>query len=352
MARNPGEDAQHPKGLVIPKPKKRPPATNGEEGFINPYNFVRWAPAVHKCAPPTHEKFAGRSGRITVELTNITPLCIPDPKETDKFPIKDDPKGKERFWKPFMRVDGRPYIPGSSLKGMLRSVAEAVSNSCYLVFADKGDDPAVFRDNRDFAVNYRRLARLKEKADGSYVVQDVHPDIGIPPVPPCEPRQPTDIWKARNNLYRNNRQRLFPDDPNRTKPAPTDVEERFWQGNQSFSWYDFLRGMFGDTERRDCGPDGRPLVVRRRGKVVQNNRPKDPVRRPGEPVIIRWPVADQRTKSAEYRIETNVQNLYQRVTGSKTFRRFHDEAVNLKRWQVDYLKPGNNELFWYRRRFK
>lgn len=55
-----------------------------DKGFINPYNFVQWLPYVHRCMPRTHEKFAGLSGRIIIELTNITPICIPDTEKTIK----------------------------------------------------------------------------------------------------------------------------------------------------------------------------------------------------------------------------------------------------------------------------
>lgn len=36
------------------------------------------------------------------------------------------------LYKQFIRVDGIPIIPGTSLKGCIRTISEAVSNSCYL----------------------------------------------------------------------------------------------------------------------------------------------------------------------------------------------------------------------------
>ena len=62
-------------------------------GFINPYNFVSFGP---QDQPPvrleriSHEKFSGLSGEIICELTNLTPLCIPDPEATKEIRVQTD----------------------------------------------------------------------------------------------------------------------------------------------------------------------------------------------------------------------------------------------------------------------
>lgn len=144
-----------------------------DKGFINPYNFVQWLPYVHRCMPRTHEKFAGLSGRIIIELTNITPICIPDTEKTIKKPIGN---GKERDCKPFMKVDNKPYIPGSALKGMLRSVAEAASNSCYSIFVE---NMAVFRDNRKYIPESQCVGVLNQKSNGSLFLADPSPGKSV-----------------------------------------------------------------------------------------------------------------------------------------------------------------------------
>lgn len=328
------------------KPSAKPsqtadPKASQEVGFINPYNFVRWAPQVHRGEPRTHEKFSGLSGRITVELTPVTALCIPDPEATTESTIEaGEHRGKKRLDKPFCRVDGKPYIPGSALKGMLRSVAEATSNSCFSILTS---EVAVFRDNREFAVNYRRLGRLVKTGDDRWAMQDVHPDSGAPP---RLPQNPVDIWKNRNSLYKSKGSDLFPD-PERHKPMPTEVDEPFERNGKRFRWYDFLRGMFGDTERRDYDRNGSPFVIRKGGKIVKDRRPKEPERREGGPVVIRWPIDDHR-KSPQYAVASGVVELYGKMIQSEPFRRFHNKPVHLEGWQEQYLDARENDLYWYR----
>ena len=90
--------------------------------FINPYNFVRLGSDVQREEPSD----GTLSGKITVSLIVKTPLSIPD---TDG--IKTDVIGHKTY--PFFRVEGKPVIPGSQLRGMLRSAYETLSNSCLSV---------------------------------------------------------------------------------------------------------------------------------------------------------------------------------------------------------------------------
>lgn len=55
-------------------------------------------------------------------MTTVTPLCIPDAEATTATYVNNDPE-RPRYNKPFCRVNGNPYIPGSAIKGMLRNVA-------------------------------------------------------------------------------------------------------------------------------------------------------------------------------------------------------------------------------------
>ncbi|MBQ9347423.1 MAG: hypothetical protein IJT94_08825, partial [Oscillibacter sp.] len=89
-----------------------------------------------------------RSGWIDVKLTAKTPLIIPYGSRYKKAEAKspdrpgapavpenrrDNAPDPERFLKQydfFRHPDGRCAIPGSSLRGMLRSMYEAASNSC------------------------------------------------------------------------------------------------------------------------------------------------------------------------------------------------------------------------------
>lgn len=61
------------------------------------------------------------SGRMEVELEVVTPLHIWSGKlgEKDEF-----------IYKEFIKYNNNPIIPGTSLKGCVRTIAEIVSNSC------------------------------------------------------------------------------------------------------------------------------------------------------------------------------------------------------------------------------
>ena len=104
--------------------------------FHNPYNFVPALPrdrvknelGDHK--PRGHGRYLPDcwTGRIAVKLTTVTPLLIPDAAG-----MTEDNNGHKTF--PVrIGADGKPYLPPTSIKGMLRSAYEAVTNSRLSVF--------------------------------------------------------------------------------------------------------------------------------------------------------------------------------------------------------------------------
>lgn len=97
--------------------------------FINPYNFVSLNGETQRSEPETGDL----TGKITVSLTVKTPLAIPDTdnKTIEKVMINDKPHDHKVY--PFFNVAGKPVIPGSQLRGMIRSAYETLSNSCYSV---------------------------------------------------------------------------------------------------------------------------------------------------------------------------------------------------------------------------
>jgi|GEM_PF-404250 len=119
--------------------------------FHNPYNFVPTpdrptsGPLADAGADPEAAGIPGHgrylpgrwSGRITVQMTAVTPLLLPDAARAAEdehnhktFPVRRGP-------------DGRPYIPPTAVKGMLRAAYEAVTNSRFGVFTGHGDPLAV-----------------------------------------------------------------------------------------------------------------------------------------------------------------------------------------------------------------
>ena len=123
---------------------------------INPYNFISFGTDIKKKKKSRENTYREnnqlKSGWLDVKLTPSTPLIIPD----GAHPVYIDPKSGKEEKNPndqtkknchkkydFMnRLDENGckqyYIPGSSLRGMIRSVYEAATNSCVpFLLADK-----------------------------------------------------------------------------------------------------------------------------------------------------------------------------------------------------------------------
>lgn len=132
--------------------------------FLNPYNFVRplekpakidellakdpetWTQEeidqilLWRCPPPPHDRYTGLSGRITCTMTAKTPVFVSDSE------IISEQNGHKSYR--FFNVDGQDMIPASSLRGSIRSVFEAATNSTWSIFSDK---QLSYRENSDFA---------------------------------------------------------------------------------------------------------------------------------------------------------------------------------------------------------
>ncbi|WP_072619860.1 TIGR03986 family type III CRISPR-associated RAMP protein [Spirulina major] len=139
-----------------------------QDRFHNPYNFVPAlprktddpelgdrAPVGHGCYLPEYW-----SGRITVRLTTVTPLLIPDAAEMTEendhktYPVRLD-------------ADGKPYLPPTSIKGMLRSAYEAVTNSRLSVF-EKHNARLAYRMPATEGTT-AKPARVEQRKDGLYL---------------------------------------------------------------------------------------------------------------------------------------------------------------------------------------
>lgn len=111
--------------------------------FLNPYNFVRSPrlPQVlsdqpgtillSRCLPPPHDRWVGLNGTIACELEAVTPLFVSD---SEHWEDKDSGHGTYQFYKFDFGNGLEPALPASSLRGMIRSEFEAVTNSCMAHF--------------------------------------------------------------------------------------------------------------------------------------------------------------------------------------------------------------------------
>ena len=88
--------------------------------FINPYNFVSTTSRVDRTTPSQGNK----TGYISCTLKVKDMLALPDRNNEDaKNPRHYD----------FYTINGSPIIPGSEIRGCIRSVFEAVTQSCFSV---------------------------------------------------------------------------------------------------------------------------------------------------------------------------------------------------------------------------
>jgi CRISPR/Cas system CSM-associated protein Csm3 (group 7 of RAMP superfamily) len=84
------------------------------ESFWNPYNWVPVADQEPGRARPLyHHRWQGVAGRLHCTLEALTPLLIGD--------------GHGQFIR--RKLDGKPFLPGTSLKGSIRSLVELIGNA-------------------------------------------------------------------------------------------------------------------------------------------------------------------------------------------------------------------------------
>ncbi|ACL23982.1 TIGR03986 family type III CRISPR-associated RAMP protein [Chloroflexus aggregans] len=108
--------------------------------FLNPYNFVRTletrnahiARLLGRCAPPPHDRYVGLTGRIYCRLTATTPIFVADGENVREEHVN----GKiHRHYRFFRDPENKVAIPGTSLRGAIRAIFEAATNSCFAHFA-------------------------------------------------------------------------------------------------------------------------------------------------------------------------------------------------------------------------
>ncbi len=132
----------------LPWPEPRQPTESRESyRFLNPYNFVRYLPEpsippddpdaqlLGRCAPPPHDRYVGLTGRITCTVEAVTPLFISDSHDikVTKVRLSDGREVEHKSYR-FFQYAGKDAIPATSLRGMIRSLFEAVTNSPFSVF--------------------------------------------------------------------------------------------------------------------------------------------------------------------------------------------------------------------------
>ena len=121
------------------------PVNPGSSKFINPYNFVRVKKPEECDRTPyevNHARFHYKfnTGKLRCKIKAISPMFIPD--MTTK---KECKKVEGHYEYNLFKINEKPAIPGTSIKGMLRSVYETITNSCFSQIS-KEDEKINFRE--------------------------------------------------------------------------------------------------------------------------------------------------------------------------------------------------------------
>lgn len=175
--------------------------------FINPYNFIGLSDAPKREKEEAGERY---TGYIEYSLTTRSSLFIPNTTSDKAFRYEknqeDDPKGEHSLYdffsynildkdKVYDEEYFLPVIPGSEVRGMIRSIYETLTNSCLSVvdgekrigkrtveyfkpgilkWDNNGDislysaRDAIYRDKNDFSKKYDRSCPYSDGAEVSF----------------------------------------------------------------------------------------------------------------------------------------------------------------------------------------
>ena len=101
--------------------------------FINPYTFSEGSKTVNR--EEQEQEPESHTGVFVCRIYPKTPLLIPDVLEKEEIADRKEKNTKNKeikhFSYPFFKVGDKPAIPGSSIRGPLRSIYEALTDSCY-----------------------------------------------------------------------------------------------------------------------------------------------------------------------------------------------------------------------------
>lgn len=150
-----------------------------DDRFVNPYTFVPLPKGGAKrsdCTEATEPVF---SGEIKCRLITKTQIAVPD---ILKNPVPDNVERTEPKKYDFFTLNGKAAIPGSGIRGVIRSVYEVLTDSC-MHLNDKDDDYFHTRMNKPYAgiITYdpasnkyflHKSERVRDKTGSDYKTGD------------------------------------------------------------------------------------------------------------------------------------------------------------------------------------
>lgn len=134
------------------KSKQSSSAQSGNIEFVYPYNFVPVMETQRREGFKPLHRYDGLTGRIHYKLKTLSPVFIPDPEGTTVFQLDKSHTDKIHKVMDFFNVNRRLCIPSTSIKGMVRNVVEAATNSSFGVF-DCNNKKFAYRKDRGFRRN-------------------------------------------------------------------------------------------------------------------------------------------------------------------------------------------------------
>jgi CRISPR-associated protein (TIGR03986 family) len=125
--------------------------------FVNPYNFISLRKGIKKDISeyyPEGEELL--TGKLTCKLIAKTPIIIPDAEKK-----RENANDYDEY--PFMSINGEYVIPGSSIRGVIRSIYEALTDSCLFT-----------NDDYHFSsrTNIAKKEKLLEKTEKGYALHN------------------------------------------------------------------------------------------------------------------------------------------------------------------------------------
>ena len=183
------------------------------ENFWNPYRWVTVSSdPVRHAEPKYRHTFDGISGRLYCKLKALTPLIIGDGQALNIQFVRH-------------RHNSQPYIPGTSLKGSIRSLAEVVGNATIpfpSVSVDSGHTLSQARSDTDLDVLARTFGYLDDSNVLAGLIHFSDAEITTQVAPPNTWRQFTiDVGQPKPShsaFYPgNNRRKFYHHHPNTTE---------------------------------------------------------------------------------------------------------------------------------------
>lgn len=225
-------DKGRPVKCVVPGKEGQPQTV--QKNAVAPYNFI---PFESGAVIPAFEDEEGIwSGKIVCSMTALTPLLVSGRQEKANANSSSECR--------FMCIDGHNILPGTSIKGMLRSLLKILSFSNMLPLADK---PLFWRrvnrpDYRGLFSSEKVLGGYMRKEGASYVLIPVQVTPQAPdasPLPGCERVKTGGFFNPKTKVRSKDYYFHFPKENAEAIPLESEVVSNFWAQltpNQEKRW--------------------------------------------------------------------------------------------------------------------